>query len=50
MINFHIDQRVHVVVVDPSHPIAQQHGGVAVPGFHIFKKGSAEGSPVYSSL
>uniref|UniRef100_A0A914E5V3 Sulfhydryl oxidase n=1 Tax=Acrobeloides nanus TaxID=290746 RepID=A0A914E5V3_9BILA len=49
MINFHIDQRVHVVVVDPSHLIAQQHGGVAVPGFHVFKK-SSDGSPVYSSL
>lgn len=48
MINFHTDQRVYVVTIDPTHPVAQQHGGVAVPGFLLFKKGSD--APVYSSV
>jgi hypothetical protein len=48
MINYHNNPHVHVVVVDPQHPLAVQFGGVAVPALHVFKRENPH-SPSYSS-
>ena len=48
LINYHSNPHVHVVLIDPNHPVSAQFGGVAVPAVHIFKRDNPH-SPSYSS-
>ncbi|KAI6172627.1 Sulfhydryl oxidase [Aphelenchoides besseyi] len=48
MINYHSDPHVHLVVVNSTHPIAVQFGGLAVPSLYVFKRDNPH-SPSYSS-
>ncbi|KAI6190901.1 Sulfhydryl oxidase [Aphelenchoides bicaudatus] len=48
MINYHNNPHVHTIVVDASHQLATQFGGVAVPAVHIFKRENPH-APSFSS-